>query len=230
MNFAGHVELARRHLDEVDRTDLTKPALLAYLSGSVLPDLAAMGRFRLVDRPADAALADGIDFHHRSDDLFHRHRWFRTNSGRVSSELERRGLGRGPARACGHVGIELLLDGSLLRSRPELVVAVRGALDEAGDRVEELRPLVEPAARADWADHLRRLGRWPVPDDYHQPAAVAARLQRILSARPRLRFGASQVDLVSQVLADQQRDATTGIDELFRDLLDDLVVEIGQVD
>lgn len=219
MNFAGHVAVAEALIGPV--------AAPSHLVGAALPDLAAMGRFRLRGRPADGELAAGIAVHHRTDEAFHRHRWFRHHSSAVSSRLEGDGLGRGAARACGHVGVELLLDGHLLGLLPDLSTSVRAAIEGAGRRAESLAPLVAEAQRTGWRDHLTRLAAWPVPDDYDEPAAVAARLQRILSRRPRLAFAPAQTPLVTRALADQHPALTEGAAPLLDDLLGELRERTG---
>jgi hypothetical protein len=237
MNFAGHIAVALRHRDTApgDRTSRPVAAIgdrpvgrmaatagQAFLIGAALPDLAAMGRFRLLERPGDDEMADGVDLHHRTDDVFHRHPWFRANSAAVTRGLERAGLSRGAARACGHVGVELLLDGHLLTRHPDLGRSVRSTIEGAGARADDLAELVADGQRPGWRQHLARLAEWPVPDDYHRPSAVAARLQRILSRRPRLAFRPEQVGVVTDVLAERQPDVVAGADPLLGDLLDGL--------
>lgn len=215
MNFAGHVEVARHPSVSAAARGAAETA---FHLGAVLPDLAAMGRFRLLARPDDPDLAAGIDFHHRTDDAFHGHRWFRTVSGAVSAELDQAGLPRGASRACGHVGVELLLDGHLLRQRAPLAPAVQAAIDDAGRRVDDLVPLVEAEHRDRWRHHLLRVADWPVPADYHQPEAVAERLERILSRRPRLALPASDVASVAAALRRQQVAVIDGADALITDV------------
>ena len=219
MNFVGHVAIAVMAAP-VDPG--SGPAPEGYLIGAALPDLAAMGRFRLLDRPADVDVSAGIDLHHRTDDVFHRHPWFRTHSAAVSATLQSAGLSRGAARACGHVGIELLLDGHLLVERVGLRQAVDSAIAGAGRRIDELEPLVAEPQRPGWRHHLDRLAGWDVPADYQHPTAVAARLQRIVSRRPRLAFPPDQTSLVAAALAEQHQQL---VDEA-PDLLDDLTAEL----
>ncbi len=215
MNFVGHIEVARL----VDGGRSSTPG---FLLGAALPDLAAMGRFRLTDRPADPDMAAGVDLHHRTDEVFHRHPLFRSTSSAASTALAEAGLSRGASRACGHVGIELLLDGHLLGDGTVLRSSVEVAMATAVDRSDELVDLVGPEHRAGWRHHLERLTDWPVPDDYHRPEAVARRLQRILSRRPRLRFSTDDIGAVATGLAGQARAVTTGavglLDDLDRDL------------
>ncbi len=215
MNFVGHIEVARLVGDG-------RSSSPGFLLGAALPDLAAMGRFRLAGRPNDPDMAAGVDLHHRTDDAFHRHPLFRSTSSAASAALTDAGLSRGASRACGHVGIELLLDGHLLGDRAALRTAVEGAMATAAERSDELVGLVGPDHRADWRHHLERLTDWPVPEDYHRPEAVARRLQRILSRRPRLRFSAEEVGAVTTGLAGQAATVTAGASGLLDDLDRDL--------
>lgn len=215
VNFVGHIEVATI----VGGARSVSPG---FLLGAALPDLAAMGRFRLLSRPADTDLAAGIDLHHRTDDAFHRHPLFRTTSSAASAALAEAGLSRGASRACGHVGVELLLDGHLLDRGTALLTSVEAAMATAGSRADELADLVEPDRREAWRRHLDRVAAWPVPDDYHRPEAVARRLQRILSRRPRLRFSSDDVGTVATGLAGQALAVTRGAADLLDDLAGDL--------
>ena len=220
MNFAGHVAVVLGHGRRSGPTsDAPDPDVLL---GSVLPDLAAMGRFRLVEPPSRALLAAGVRVHHRTDDAFHQHPWFLAADGAVTERLTAIEVPRGASMACGHVGVELLLDGHLLRRDPALRPAVQTALATAGRRIDELVDLVRPDDRAAWRRHLQRVSAWPVPDDYHEPGAVAERLHRILSRRPRLALPASQIGLVATALAAQHATMLDGVDALLDDLVEDL--------
>jgi hypothetical protein len=218
VNFVGHVEVARLHRGPAG----AEASTVGFLVGAALPDLAAIGRFRLLERPADPAVAAGVDLHHRTDEAFHRHHWFRSNCAGLTARLEQLGLGRGAARACGHVGVELLLDGHLLTDRAGLRPSVQGAIEAAGRGAAAFGDLVAPAHRGAWHDHLERLGGWEVPADYHHPEAVAARLQRILSSRSRLAFPAREVGSVARALAERNDAVVAGADPLLADLYREL--------
>lgn len=177
-----------------------------------------MGKFRLTGRALDESIRAGVDLHHRTDDVFHSHLWFRTNSQQISDELERAGLPRGAAKACGHVGVELLLDGQLLEEHPGLrdaTVATLSGVDEPG---LGLTPLVDPDRRPDWTRHLESISTWNLPGDYRRPDAVAERLRRILARRPRLAFTAEHLELVSQTLGEHQATMEAGSADLIDDL------------
>ncbi len=233
MNFVGHILLARRFLadgpaDHSARAGTNEPrqggtaadvpAQTGFLIGSALPDFAAMGRFRLTETAEVASVRAGIDFHHRTDDLFHSHPWFRENSNRVEADLEAAGIPRGAAMACGHVGVELLLDGQLLDENDDLRASVDGATLSLADPDFGLKDLVEEDRGPDWSDHLAKIRDWPLPDDYRSPEGVAGRLERILSRRPRLAFDRSQCAVVASVLGRNQPALETGAGELIDDL------------
>lgn len=215
MNFVGHIQLARLHLSGASSPP---DDLGGFLLGAALPDFAAMGRFRLTDRPQDHSVQAGVGLHHRTDEAFHAHPWFRRHSKAVSAELEQAGIGRGAARACGHVGVELLLDGLLLDDVAELRSAVETTTARTTDRELGLHAVVDPARRDDWQEHLQSVATWPLPRDYRSPAAVSERLRRILARRPRLAFDAEHVTLVADTLATHQPELEKGVEALVSEL------------
>lgn len=222
MNFVGHIHLARINIegDSASSDDDTAPddKNVGFLIGSALPDIAAMGRFRLIGHTADRSIAAGIDLHHRTDEAFHRHDWFRRNSRAVAQRLELVGLSRGAARACGHVGVELLLDGRLLDDQADLRGSVQFAMSQISQPTLKLTAAVQRDRQSDWDAHLDSVAGWPLPDDYRRPEAVASRLYRILSRRPRLRISDEQVGAVADTLAERQPLIETGVSQLIDDL------------
>ena len=157
----------------------------ARLLGSALPDLATVGRFRLLGSTDHAAVRDGIALHHRTDDLFHRHPWFTERNRELTGALTESGVARGPAMACSHVGIELLLDGRLT-AEAEIASANDAAFAAIGHLHAHLIPLVPSGRQAEWAAFLDRLsnrsapprlreppGRRPTPAPHPRPPASA---------------------------------------------------------
>ncbi len=190
--------------------------------GSALPDVAGMGRFRLARGGGAhgceaAALSSGIRLHHRTDDVFHGHRWFVARQAEVHDDLTAAGFSRGPALACAHVGVELLLDGALLDDGPtaEVIGATFAAIDELR---EPLGALVEPASEADWQTHLTRFTGGAVVEGLDDPAEVARRLERILARRPRLAFAPRQLPHLVDVLARRLPAVADGAHTLVADL------------
>ncbi len=218
MNLGAHIAVADR-ATPIDRPRGRRGGggHAARLLGSALPDLATIGRFRLLGSTGHAAVSAGIDLHHRTDELFHRHRWFSTRNRELTNALIGAGVGRGPARACSHVGIELLLDGRLA-AEPEILVAYESAFRVIGSVRDELLPLVPTAHREAWAAFLDRLTDRTEPPDYTDPHTVATRLHRILTHRPRLALPEAQIETVATALAEQQ----PSIDETALDLVADI--------
>lgn len=193
----------------------------ARLLGSALPDLATIGRFRLLGSTDHPATADGIALHHRTDDLFHGHPWFTQRNRELTDTLGAAGIARGPAMACSHVGIELLLDGRLT-AEPDIQEANDDAFDVISPLRDQLLPLVPTARQSEWSDFLRRLSDRPGPPDYRNPEAVAARLHRILVRRPRLALPDEQVGIVAAALASRQG----SIDDTALDLVADIASKL----
>ncbi len=206
MNFGGHIAVAMRLAPDAPRVWL----------GAALPDLGAMGRFRLMGDTADPDVTAGIALHHATDDAFHRHPTFTETMARLRVDLTAEGVGRGPARAVAHVGPELLIDGYLLGD-DQLGDAVDAAFAEIGVLGPALATLVETSGD-EWLRHLAKVPAWGLPTDYADPQAVAQRLHRILSQRPRLELDAVHIDAISRRLAAEQ----PGLDQAVPPLIDDL--------
>jgi hypothetical protein len=216
VNVFAHVEVAHRAGgDGVDD---------GFLLGAALSDLASFGGFRLLGRTPDPAVAAGMAFHHRTDDAFHRHPWFRDRNTRAAVALTDRGLGRGPARACAHVGVELLLDGAL-HADAAARHRFRRVLDSLGNRHDVLAPLVRAEHRDDWARHLGTVAAHRGLPAHHDPDDVARRLHRICGRRPRLAFAPASIPAVAEVLTDLAPSITLGagglVEELAAGLADD---------
>jgi hypothetical protein len=170
-----------------------------YLLGAVLPDLAPMAGVR-VDRQALAApIADGVRCHVRTDTAFHAHPAFVAGAGAVRRALEERGVASGPARAVGHAGWELLLDGTLVGTDSE--AEFRRAMATGGDPSGAM----SAADAGLWTAFVDR-GRSTPALRYDDPRWVADRLRAMLSRRPRLRLPGDQVPLVADVLAAHMAD------------------------
>ena len=184
MNILGHthVALAGGHDDP------------AYLLGAALPDLASMAGVRLARAGLDGALAAGVRCHLAADAAFHAHAAFRAGSGALRRAVADRGVGSGPARAVGHAGWELLLDGTLVGTEAE--TAFRRGL-AAG---EQVLPALGPEDRRRWTGFLARV-RTASALRYDEPQWVAERLHGMLARRPLLRLPDHQVATVADALA-----------------------------
>jgi hypothetical protein len=184
VNFVGHIAVGvSSGGDEPE-----------FLVGSALPDFASMGRTRLRP-PAPGALADGIALHHAADHAFHADPWFHELERDLRTDLLADGLPDGGARACAHVGVELLLDGELVRQR-EVADAVATVYEQISDPSDAVVGLAAPQEKARWHEHLVAIPQRLDPAAYADPDVVGRRLHTITSRRPRLAFPSSMVDAV----------------------------------
>lgn len=226
MNFNAHVLVAQLVEDtewpETASTDAAGEVTSGRLIGlgSTLPDLASIAGCRLVNDPEDGHLRRGVDLHHATDKAFHRHEWFLDRQRELFDHLDDRGLGRGAARACAHVGIELLIDGYLLRSRPDLGTAVQASFQAIPTVATSLTDLASATKQARWRMFLARSADWPRPDasDY-VPEIVAQRLHRILEPRRRLRFDGDQIPHVEAVLEAMVVDLEPEMEAMLTDVV-----------
>jgi hypothetical protein len=148
--------------------------------GAMLPDFATMSGARLAES-TDAAIAHGVDLHHKTDAAFHHLAPVLALMRELDDRLEAGGCARGPRRAVAHIGVELLLDGVLV--------------DDVGYREAYLGGLAHDPAGVRWrhdgddrrfAVLLERLRGHGVPDDLRKPESIAMRLSRMLAHRPLL--------------------------------------------
>lgn len=183
--------------------------------GATLPDLASMAGTRIQRSLLPASVEEGVVLHHRADRSFHGLAAFHAGAGQIRRHLLEAGVSPGPARAVGHAGYELLLDGCLL---------TRAGVKEEFSQVLERAP--EVAAALAFADPGRWAGlvaamrgeQWWL--GYTDPQMVARGLQRLLRARPLLRFSETELPIVAAVLSA----ARPAVDAATDDIID-LVVQ-----
>ncbi|MEM9072877.1 MAG: hypothetical protein AAGE52_30500 [Myxococcota bacterium] len=183
--------------------------------GSMVPDFESMTRVRVLDVHGDP-IQRGIEFHHQTDDAFHRGPVFLSLCRRALNELGERGVRRGTARAVAHIGTEMFLDGFLA--------------DEASHREAYLDALAgHYPGGIDWEDggaafeELRgRLRRWGAPHDYRDPSFVLDRLRGALRDRPKLAVIDEQRSAVARFLPSLQEAVVAEAPELLNDLRDTL--------
>jgi hypothetical protein len=205
LNFIGHAFVA-----------LWQSREPRFVLGSMLPDFAGMAGARLASHAADdSALGRGIALHHRTDDVFHGSPPFVSLMGSTMDQLLACGVGRGPSRAIGHVGVEMLIDGELLTD-PELARAYQHAVAQASEVEAHLFRAEDEARRAQ--SLLGRLSAHGVPYDYRNTEAVAKRLARMLADRPRLAITKDAEPHVLGVLAQVQPLVRARIPELVSHL------------
>lgn len=199
MNVLGHTHVALA----AGRDDP------GWLLGAVLPDLAPMAGVR-VDRSAlPDDVAAGVRCHVAADAAFHALPAFTHGAGEIRRALAARGVPSGPARAVGHAGWELLLDGALVRSATE--TAFRAAMADGGKATVAM----STADAGRWTAFLDR-GRGTPLLAYDDPAWVADRLHAMLARRPRLRLPDDRVPVVARVLAAVRCQVVAAAEEVLR--------------
>jgi hypothetical protein len=177
VNFYGHAWLATR----AERGS-------GFVLGAMLPDLAGMARLRLCE-VRDPELAAGVVLHHRTDAAFHALPGFIGLASEAAAGLRERGVARGPARGAAHVGLELLLDGSLAADT-SAIAGFEAALEVAA-RADVRAALVWRGDGAHRFARLReRLSGSGVPGVYRDVGQVAERVAFALGSRPRLALDA----------------------------------------
>lgn len=174
MNFFAHAAVASLYGRDA-----------RFVLGAMLPDFASMlGRLQLL--VTDPELARGVAFHHATDAAFHEVSDFVRLVAEARATLTAGGMGKGPARAAAHIGVEFLLDGALARN-PTGRTAYISALDEATAGDLGIRWSAE-TDRHRLRDLLLKLLEYGVPDETPAPSAIARRIRRVLESRPRLAF------------------------------------------
>jgi hypothetical protein len=186
VNFVGHIATGLQAAGDGDGP--------AFLVGTALPDFASMRRTHLGH--AVGPLGDGIALHHATDHAFHTEGWFLDLERDLRDGLRHDGLSDGAARACAHVGPELLLDGALFAD-PSIARGVSTVYDEIAAPSDDVVDLVPDQERHEWRNHLVGVATRLDPFTYGDPAIVARRLHTITSRRPRLAFEGALVHAVS---------------------------------
>lgn len=207
MNFFGHAVVAHWFSQEP-----------AALFGAMLPDFESMTRDRVatIDH---AGVTAGVALHHRTDEVFHAAPTFVAFQATGVPALQARGLGRGPARAIAHVGVEMLLDGWLVARDALPAAPYLAALRAAGPDGLAQHLSWRSDQSADRLEGIRRtLLRHGPPAAYDDPEVVGQRLAQILAPRPRLRVDAHHVPEAVEWLRHVQRrlreDAETLLEEV----------------
>ncbi len=203
VNFFGHALIARSRR----RSPL-------YVLGSMLPDFLSMARLRAPEIESEE-LREGVQMHHDTDDAFHGAPSFLRLMHEAQDELEAAGVPYGGAMAVGHVGVELLLDGWLVREHgvdPIYRDALRAEPGPLRWRERDERP----AAR--WRTLRARLREAPVPEAYQEPSFVADRLVRILDGRPRLALDAKSAAIVAEWAPRARPRVEAGAPELLEEV------------
>jgi hypothetical protein len=201
VNYFGHAAVAS--------WSETSPARTL---GAMLPDFAGMCGAHLGEA-SDPEVAAGIALHHATDHVFHTLAPVEGLMRELDAHLDRLGCARGPRRAVAHVGIELLFDGMLV-AEPAYRDAYLAAIATDPARVT-WRDADGPMRFAMLIDRLRSYG---VPDDLRDPAAITARLARILAPRPLLAPSPSDLHAIGKALALQQARVGVATETVLRGL------------
>jgi len=202
VNYFGHAAVAswRASPEELPGVAL----------GAMLPDFAGMCGARIAST-SDAAIQRGIDLHHDTDAVFHHAPAVLALFRDAEARLTALGCRRGPTRAAAHVGVELLLDGTLLDDdRHRAAYAVALAHDTATIAWRE------PGDPDRFAALLARIRPYGVPDDLRRPASVAERIFRALAGRKLLAPAASERPMIAGVLADLAPRVAVARDTILR--------------
>jgi acyl carrier protein phosphodiesterase len=200
MNFVAHSHVALR----------CDGASWEGAFGAALPDLASMAGARIERSRLPPSIEQGVALHHRTDNAFHALAAFHEGSRHIRQGLRAAGVATGPARAVGHAGYELLLDGCLL-TRPgvqeEFLRVLAGAPDvtQAVSCAEPGRWRVLFAAMRD--------ERWWL--GYMDPQMVARGLHRRLQARRLLRFSEAELPAVTAALRAARPAVDAGADDII---------------
>jgi hypothetical protein len=217
VNIVGHVAVALRGTDSEDAREPTP----RFLIGCMLPDLAAIARVRLARRP-DGEVGRGVEFHHACDAVFHESRWFNERVVFVRDALVAHGVDRGPARACAHAGLEMVLDGALVsdahvrdRARSTLREVAAAATAAADD---DLVGLARVAQQSVWRARLEAIGGSLEPVRYTDTRFVAERLHRMTSGRRRIELPEDEIDMVAGVLQDVRADVARDAEDVVAEV------------
>ncbi|HEY6879399.1 MAG TPA: hypothetical protein VI299_15335 [Polyangiales bacterium] len=201
MNFIGHAAVA-----------LWQRAAPTFVLGSMLPDFAGMAGVRMGAGPrGEPELAAGVALHHRTDEVFHAAPAFVALQQRTLDALTPLGVPRGCARAVGHIGVEMLIDGELLCDGGLAEAYVRALQAEVA--LDGVFPERESQER--YHQLRARLVQHGVPYDYGDPDAVLRRLQYVLSRRPRLAIAESFAPHVRALLPRLQHEVREALPALL---------------
>jgi hypothetical protein len=215
VNFIGHATVALWQRSEP-----------LFVLGSMLPDFASMVGVRLSARhagPVDVRdgceneadpLSEGIALHHRTDEVFHSAPQFTRLMQETLEELTSLGVARGAARAVGHIGVEMLIDGELVRGH-EVAAAYLEALQAGG---HASAPFREEQGSVRWQALRLRLLAFGPPHDYGNLDVVLGRLVHVLQHRPRLALDDDSARLVRSVLPALQQKVVTELPRLLANL------------
>ncbi len=185
MNFLAHCIVAER----------TGPGGAPYDLGAVLSDLCSMAGLRFAFDRLPEAVAAGVRCHRVADRVFHADPEFLAGARAIRAGALFAGLPPGASRAVGHVGWELLLDGT------PPVVGATGRFEAALGECWSVVPALAPGEAKTWLRLTDRLVADRFWTRYDDPEVVARRLFGLLARRPRLAFGSDALSTAASVMA-----------------------------
>ena len=184
-----------------------------YVLGAMLPDFASISGARSLDA-REPDMSRGVALHHRTDEVFHGAPTFVALMIEARAQFTAAGLPNGASRAAAHIGVELLLDGTLVGDS-SLGAAYLDAI--AALREEHLTFASPEHAGRFWSFHERVRG-YGIPYGYDDPDFVAARIAGALAGRPRLALGTTPVSAVSMVLRAMTPQVAARAEQLFAEV------------
>ena len=202
VNYFAHAWIASRVRPEA-----------RFIWGAILPDLAGFLRIRLPDQP-DPEVAEGMALHHACDAIFHALPGFRERKLAGIRTLRALGLGRGPARAASHVGIEIVLDAALAAACPRTLEHFADALG-ASERLvcstpEDFRAIQQMA---------QRLSEFEPAADLGAADQVAESVRRTLEHRPALALQPGDLAPLADWLRGTELELTADAESLAHETL-----------
>jgi acyl carrier protein phosphodiesterase len=208
MNYFGHAAVAARW----------RGNLPSFVLGAMLPDLVKLGS-GVPHRSPDPLIQEGVAFHIRTDTLFHDHPLFQQWHVASLARMRESDVGKGPARAAAHIGIEMLLDDALAESRD-----ARTSYIDALRYGTELTPELElerssPSTAAELREVCRTLltfsGRIASADEER----LRLRMERTLSRRPRIAASQQELSTIVKILTEYRVEVSSAAPRLVDDLL-----------
>lgn len=192
----------------------------------MLPDLCAM-----VGTPtppathprseAEAQLAQGLEFHLVTDAVFHQTPTFLAHNQRAVAALRGLGISRGPARASGHMGVEMLID-AVLVTEAEYLKGYQAALSWGSHHLKACATGMSWLGRAKLGGLCSLLLDRGAATFDSSVRRIADRIEGALSGRRLLAPTAPELTLISTWLA-QDRAVQADVPQLLLELscLDD---------
>ena len=187
----------------------------AFVLGSMLPDLLPMAGLNGPNAYHDCSVEEGHLFHLATDAVFHATQTFVGLNRSVLRNLRQRGVSRGPARACAHIGVEMMIDAELARN-DGFLAAYERALSSALSAPHLLAPILptDLTQAQHLCEHLYERG-----GDVFETSAerFTLRLGRTLASRPRLSPTPEELEIISGYLSlrtDISRHVPALLDEL----------------